>query len=201
MRLCACIKWIWLAHQRHTHEHMHTHTRSHTLWGSLQPWVWVCVCVWARIKQDHPAWGAVVMHNDPPLLPIGTFSIVLAQGSDFPLSRKNLLTSQQQCDWRVFWRFCREIREGYCITYCTSRCSNLYPLVHFSSACSQWVSLSCPLKLSFLGVQSLSSKMFLRIPYLIPCFQLLPANSHNLLAQKSANQNSQLQKETRRHRK
>ena len=154
MRLCACIKWIWLAHQRHTHERTHTHTHSHTLWGSLQLWVWVCVCVcvWARIKQDHPAWGAVVKHNDPPLVPIGTFSIVLAQGSNFPLSRKNLLTSQQQCDLRVFWRLCREIREEYCITYCTSRCSNLYPLVHFSSAFSQWVSLSRPLKLSFLGV-------------------------------------------------
>ena len=196
MRLCASIKWIWLAHQRpHTHSHTHTFTHCEGLYSSG------CECVCVCIKQDHPAWGTVVMHNNPPLVPTLAFSIVLAQGSNFPLSRKNLLTSQQQCDLRVSWRFCREIQEGYCVTYCTPHSSSLYLLVHFSPACGQWGSLSLPLKLSFLGVQSLNSKMFLRIPYLIPCFQLLPANSHNLLAQKSANQNSQLQKETRTHRK
>ena len=120
----------------------------------------VCVCVCVCIKQDNPAWGTVVMHNNPPLVPTLAFSIVLAQGSNFPLSRKNLLTSQQQCDLRVSWRFCREIQEGYCVTYCTLHSSSLYLLVHFSPACGQWGSLSLPLKLSFLGVQSLNSKMF-----------------------------------------
>ena len=167
------------AHQRpHTHKQANTHTHAHIMRVSTALGVRVCVCVCvcvctrARIKQDHPAWGTVVMHNNPPLVP--TLALSISTWLKFSTFQKES-THIPIAVWlksflKILWRNSRRI---LCHRL-HPHSSNLYLLAHFSPACGQWVSFSLPLKLSFLGVHSLCSTMFLQIPYLIPCFQLLP---------------------------